>query len=196
MKISSLYVRLVIISWCVTSFYTVGHSTRPFKEFLELLAPHRLARLVDVRTVPRSARNPQYNREWLPAALAPSKIAYTHLPALGGLRHPRKDSINTGWHNDSFRGYADYMQTAEFEQALDELVMLADRERIVIMCAEALPWRCHRSLIADAAVARGIEVAHIMNGGVLKPHALTFFAKVDNGRVRYPGSQQALPFGN
>jgi uncharacterized protein (DUF488 family) len=174
--------------------FTIGHSTRPLKDFIAMLKQHGIERLADVRTVPRSAHNPQFNREWLPAALGQSGIAYSHLPALGGLRHARKDSTNTGFRNASFRGYADYMQTESFEQALEALIDLARKERVAIMCAEALPWRCHRSLIADALTALGIEVEHIMNAEKAKPHSLTSFAKVEGKRVTYPGEQAALEF--
>jgi uncharacterized protein (DUF488 family) len=174
--------------------FTIGHSTRLLNDFLALLKQYGIARLVDVRTVPRSAYNPRYNREWLPAALKQVDIAYSHVPGLGGLRHPRKDTKNTGWKNLSFRGFADYMQTEDFARALDELIDAASRERIAIMCAEALPWRCHRSLIADALTARGVEVEHIMNAERTRPHSLTTFAKVDGQRVSYPGEQPSLDF--
>lgn len=174
--------------------FTIGHSTRFLHDFLALLKQYGIARLVDVRTVPRSAFNPRYNREWLPAALKQVDIAYSHVPALGGFRQPRKDTQNTGWKNLSFRGFADYMQTEEFTRALDELIGAASRERIAIMCAEALPWRCHRSLIADALTARGVEVEHIMNAERTRPHSLTTFAKVDGQRVSYPGEQPSLDF--
>ena len=174
--------------------FTIGHSTRPLKDFIAMLKRHGVERLIDVRTVPRSIHNPQYNREWLPPALAQAGISYSHMPALGGLRHARKDSTNTAWRNASFRGYSDYMQTEDFEHALEELIGVAGRERVAIMCAEALPWRCHRSLIADALTARGIEVEHIMNAEKAKPHSLTSFAKVEGKRVTYPGEQPALEF--
>ena len=163
---------------------TVGHSTRTIGELLELLQAHDVTRLVDVRTVPRSRHNPQFNRDELPKSLAP--IAYTHMPELGGLRRAMKDSPNTGWRNLSFRGYADYMLTAEFEQALHKLIEMAGRDRIAIMCAEAVPWRCHRSLIADALTARGIPVEDIISGPRAQPHKITPFAKVEGGRVTYP----------
>lgn len=175
--------------------FTVGHSTRPLREFLALLAEHRIARLVDVRTVPRSRHNPQFNRDLLPPALERAGIAYTHLQALGGLRHARKDSPNTAWENASFRGYADFMMTPEFDRALEELIALAARERIAIMCAEAVPWRCHRSLIADALTARGVEATHILGPCRAQPHLMTSFARVAGSRVTYPGSQPALDLG-
>lgn len=175
--------------------FTVGHSTRPIEKFLALLAEHHIARLVDVRTVPRSRHNPQFNRDLLPPALERAGISYTHLQALGGLRHARKDSPNTAWENASFRGYADYMMTPEFDRALEELIALAGRERIAIMCAEAVPWRCHRSLIADALTARGVPVTHILGPGRAQPHSLTSFARVEGLRVTYLGSQPALDLG-
>src|SRR5438309_3624330 len=126
--------------------FTIGHSTRPIEVFLELLAGHRIERLVDVRTIPKSRHNPQFNSDALAESLRRARIHYTHLPGLGGLRRPRPDSINTGWRNTSFRGYADYMQTAAFDDALRQCIALAETERIAVMCAEAVPWRCHRSL--------------------------------------------------
>ena len=170
---------------------TIGHSTRPIDEFLQLLAAHGIEQLIDVRTIPKSRRNPQYNTDALAASLERAQIAYRHMPGLGGLRHPRKDSINTGWKNASFRGYADYMQTAAFEASLRELIETTGERRTAIMCAEAVPWRCHRSLIADALAARGVPVEHIMSKTLRKPHAYTPFARVDGERVTYPG----LPLG-
>jgi len=165
---------------------TVGHSTRPLDEFIALLQAHRVSLLVDVRTVPRSRTNPQFNRDTLPAALHGAGIGYEHITGLGGLRHARTDSPNTGWHNLSFRGYADYMQTPPFEAALDHLIDLAGRERVAMMCAEAVPWRCHRSMIADALLARGIEADEIASASRLQPHRLHTFAVVDGTRVSYP----------
>jgi uncharacterized protein (DUF488 family) len=171
---------------------TIGHSNRPLPDFLQMLQAHAVQLLADVRTVPRSRYNPQFNRETLPASLAAVSIDYRHLPGLGGLRHPRKDSTNTGWRNDSFRGYADYMQTPEFDQALDELLAIAADRQVVIMCAESVPWRCHRSMIADALTARGVPVFHIMSAAKANPHKLTSFARVENGRVRYPSPDLEL----
>jgi uncharacterized protein (DUF488 family) len=142
--------------------------------------------LVDVRTIPRSRHNPQFNRDALPEALRLAGIGYTHMEQLGGLRHARTDSANTGWNNSSFRGFADYMQTPEFEAGLEKLMQLAAREQTVIMCAEAVPWRCHRSLIADALKARGAPVEHIMSARRTQPHLLTRFAKVSGIQVTYP----------
>jgi uncharacterized protein (DUF488 family) len=166
---------------------TIGHSTHPVEEFLALLRAHGVEQLVDIRTIPKSRRNPQFNREELAATLKGAHIRYEHMPGLGGLRHPRKDSINTAWRNASFRGYADYMQTPQFEESLRKLIETASERRTVIMCAEAVPWRCHRSLVADALSARGIRVEHIMNETTRKPHAYRPFARVDGEIVTYPG---------
>ena len=165
---------------------TIGHSTRPIDEFIELLRQHGVERLVDIRTIPRSQRNPQFNREALAKSLEDKSIGYVHLKELGGLRHPRHDSLNTGWRNDSFRGYADYMQTVEFEEALRRLLELCEGKRCAAMCAEAVPWRCHRSLLADALVARGIPVEHILGRSRRDVHRLTPFARIESGRVIYP----------
>lgn len=151
-----------------------------------MLKAHGVELLVDVRTMPRSRHNPQFNRETLPQSLAAAGIRYEHMPGLGGLRHARKDSINTGWKNLSFRGYADYMQTAEFTRDLELLEDLERCRRVAIMCAESVPWRCHRSLIADALTVRGVPVFHIMSPDKANPHRLTEFAAVEGGRLTYP----------
>lgn len=169
------------------AIFTIGHSTRPIEEFLELLRTNGVERLIDIRSVPRSRRNPQFNREALPEPLAGAGIGYLHMPALGGLRHPRADSRNGAWRNDGFRGYADHMQTAEFEAALEQVIDLASDKQTAIMCAEAVPWRCHRSLVADALTARGIAVEDIISGVRRQPHKLTPFARVEGTRVWYPG---------
>ncbi|HEY4359332.1 MAG TPA: DUF488 domain-containing protein [Bryobacteraceae bacterium] len=166
---------------------TVGHSTHPIEEFLALIEAHGVRQIVDVRTIPKSRRNPQFNSEELRESLAAQGIEYVHLPALGGLRHPRHDSINTAWQNDSFRGYADYMQTPEFDRGLKELIALTKGHVTAIMCAEAVPWRCHRSLVADALTAQGIGVEHIMSKTSRKVHSYTPFARIDGPRVTYPG---------
>ncbi len=152
-----------------------------------MLAAHGVEQLIDVRTIPKSRRNPQFHTEALAASLAEQGIEYRHMPSLGGLRHARRDSINTGWKNASFRGYADYMQTPPFDEAVDELIERAAARRTAIMCAEAVPWRCHRSLIADALTARGIAVEHIMSKTSRKPHAYTPFARIVGSTVTYPG---------
>jgi uncharacterized protein (DUF488 family) len=173
--------------------FTIGHSTRPIDEFLSMLQAHGVRRLVDVRTVPRSGHNPQFNREELSRALHGRRLPYRHLPALGGLRRPRPDSVNTAWRNESFRGYADYMQTPEFQQALDLLMELAGQEPTAIMCAEAVPWRCHRSLIADALLVRGIEVLEIASATRATALTLHAWARIEGQTVIYPGEQQTLP---
>ena len=170
---------------------TVGHSTRPIEEFLPLLDAHGVKRLVDVRTLPRSRHNPQFNKDSLPEALKRVGISYVHMPSLGGLRRPCKDSVNLGWRSAGFRGFADHMQTAEFEEALQELIAMAEKQRVAIMCAEAVPWRCHRSLISDALLARGVRVEEIASLTRTQPHKLTPFAHVFGTEVTYPG----LPFG-
>ena len=172
----------------------MGHSTRSLETFIELLQAHAVNRLVDVRTVPRSRRNPQFNKEVLPAALLLAHIKYTHLPGLGGLRHARRDSPNTGWRNPSFRGFADYMQTEEFESAMEELMEMAASERIALMCAEAVPWRCHRSLIADALLVRGVKVKHIMSRKTSQEHVLTAWARVNGKQITYPEETLAMNF--
>lgn len=167
---------------------TIGHSTRPLPEFIALLKQHGVARVVDVRTIPRSRHNPQFNRETLSAALRAAGIGYAHLKKLGGLRHPRPDSANLGWQNASFRGFADYMQSPEFEAGLGRLIKLAKQKTTAIMCAEAVPWRCHRSLIADALLARRLPVEHILSGARRTPHSTTPFARVRGKRVTYPAA--------
>jgi uncharacterized protein (DUF488 family) len=165
---------------------TIGHSTRPLADFIALLAAHSINRLIDVRTVPRSRHNPQFNRDTLPAPLELAGIRYTHVAGLGGFRQTHPESLNTGWRNVSFRGFADYMQTPEFAENLADLIDVATRERIALMCAEAVPWRCHRSLIADALVARGIRAEEIISATRLQLHTLTPFAKVDGTVITYP----------
>ena len=167
--------------------WTIGHSTRTTETLVELLLAHGIETLVDVRSFPRSRRNPQFDRERLPAALEAAGIAYRHEPGLGGRRRPRADSINTGWRNPGFRGYADHMQTADFAAHLDRLIEGAQRGRSTLMCAEAVPWRCHRSLIADALAARGVAVRHILGIERAEPHRLTPFARIDGTSVTYPG---------
>ncbi len=165
---------------------TIGHSTRPLEAFIDLLKTHGAKMIVDVRTVPRSRHNPQFNLDVLPMALRYAGIGYEHMSGLGGLRHARSDSPNMGWHNSSFRGFADYMQTEEFERNLEKLMRLARRKSICLMCAEAVPWRCHRSLIADALQVKSISVGHITGKSQPRPHNLTPFARVDGTRITYP----------
>ena len=169
---------------------TIGHSTRPVKELIRLLKAHQVKRLVDVRTVPRSRHNPQFNRSALSPALHSARLHYTYMAGLGGFRHARPDSLNAGWYNASFRGFADYMQTPEFRINLDKLIGLAKSEQIAIMCAEAVPWRCHRSLIADALLARGIEVREITSATRTQPHTLTPWGKITGTQVTYPAEHK------
>lgn len=166
--------------------FTVGHSTRTAEEFVYLLRAHDVTFLYDVRTVPRSRTNPQFNKDTLPKTLKAAGIAYEHIPALGGLRKPKSDSVNAAWRNLSFRGYADYMQTSEFSSAVDALIELAKAERPALMCAEAVPWRCHRSLIADALIVRGIRVEELSSKSSRRPHQLRSFAQVCGNTVIYP----------
>ncbi|MBN8419184.1 MAG: DUF488 domain-containing protein [Verrucomicrobia bacterium] len=165
---------------------TIGHSTRTIEEFIALLKAHGATCVVDVRTVPRSRHNPQFNKDSLPQSLKKAGLGYVHMPGLGGLRHAKGDSPNMGWRNASFRGYADYMQTAEFEESLGELMELAQQETVALMCAEAVPWRCHRSLIADALLVRGIQTEDIMSPTRRQSHSLTSFAKVHGTTLIYP----------
>jgi uncharacterized protein (DUF488 family) len=166
--------------------FTIGHSTRPIGDFLHLLKAHGVQRVVDVRTLPRSRFNPDFDITRLPALLRAAHIHYTHLPGLGGLRRPHRDSANVGWRNKSFRGYADHMQSAAFRRSLERCLELASVERVALMCAEAVPWRCHRSLIADALVARGIDALEIASELRVRPHRLTPFAQVDGTKIIYP----------
>ncbi|MGH7648013.1 MAG: DUF488 family protein [Gemmatimonadaceae bacterium] len=171
--------------------YTIGHSTRELDDFIALLEREHIQHLADVRSFPGSRRYPHFGREALAASLETRGIAYSHHPALGGRRHARADSPNGAWRNESFRGYADYMLTPEFATALDNLLDLAAHERTVIMCAEAVPWRCHRSLISDALVARGVDVRHILDART-DPHRMTSFAIVKDGVLYYPPVQTEL----
>jgi uncharacterized protein (DUF488 family) len=167
--------------------YTIGHSTRPIEEFIDLLKQNRVSQLADIRTIPKSRHNPQYWQDKLSSSLERAGIAYVYLPGLGGRRRPSKDSVNTAWRNASFRGYADHMQKEEFTTALAELMKLARRKRTAIMCAEAVPWRCHRSLVGDALLVRGFEVIDIISPTNNRPHVLTSFAKVKGMEISYPG---------
>ena len=181
------------------TIYTIGHSTRSLEEFLALLERSRIERLVDVRAFPGSRRHPQFNKEALARSLPEHGIEYLHRPALGGRRRPRADAAPTAWRNEGFRGYADYMRTAEFRAALDNLIELGEERPTVIMCSEAVPWRCHRTLISDALHARGVMVEHILDSKA-SPHALTSFAVVHDGEVTYPAAdtndQHALALGD
>jgi len=178
------------------TIFTIGHSTRFIAEFLDLLQARGIRQLLDIRTIPKSRRNPQFNTDALAASLAAAKIAYVHMKELGGLRHPARDSINLGWRNASFRGYADYMQTPAFAKALDRAIDLAEKKPTALMCAEAVPWRCHRSLVADALLIRGIRVLEIISSAEPKEHTLTPFAVVRGNHITYPRDQASLSYAS
>jgi len=178
--------------WPEGAIFTVGHSTLPIERLIALLAIYGVKRLADVRTIPRSRHNPQFNSDALEETLRTAGLEYVLMPALGGLRHARKDSVNTGWRNASFRGYADYMQTPEFDDALENLIRMSRTARTAIMCAEAVPWRCHRSLVADALSVRGVPVVEILSEASYRLHGLTPFARVEGIRITYPAVQAAL----
>jgi|SRR5580765_5522075 len=180
------------VDWPRHAIFTVGHSTLPSEEFIALLQAYGIECLADVRTVPRSRHNPQFNSDTLGQALRACKIEYVPLPALGGLRRARKDSPNSGWRNSSFRGYADYMQSQEFADGLEELISLSRSHRTAIMCAEAVPWRCHRSLVADALIVRGIPVIEVLSATSYRDHQMTPFARVEGTAVTYPPQQASL----
>jgi uncharacterized protein (DUF488 family) len=165
---------------------TIGHSTRAIEDFLDILRVQSVTRVVDIRTVPRSRRNPQFNRESLSESLKESAIDYTPMKQLGGLRHPKANSPNMGWRNSSFRGFADYMQTQEFAEGIDQLVRLAQDGQVAIMCAEVLPWRCHRRLIADALLVREVQVEHIMTIKTRSKHTMTKWAHIEGTQITYP----------
>jgi uncharacterized protein (DUF488 family) len=166
--------------------FTIGHSNRTIEEFIEMIEVHGIRLVADVRTVPRSRHNPQYNREVMAPALLRLGIDYKHLPGRGGLRHAKKESVNTAWENESFRGFADYMQTDDFSRSLTELIGMVEQRPTAIMCAEAVPWRCHRSLIGDALLARGVAVIDIMSKTSATEHKLTSFAEVNGNMITYP----------
>ncbi|MEX5258941.1 DUF488 family protein [Kocuria sp. CPCC 205263] len=169
--------------------YTVGHSTRSAEEFVALLRESGVQQLVDIRTVPRSRTNPQFDLDALPGTLAEASIGHSYCKGLGGLRPTSKDTVNTAWRNESFRGYADHMLTDEFRAALAELERLAEARIVAIMCAEAVWWRCHRSLVAEALLVRAHDVQHIMGPGKLTPATLRDFAVVDGDRITHPGGE-------
>jgi uncharacterized protein (DUF488 family) len=178
--------------WPCRAVFTLGHSTLPIEHFISILRSYVIKRLVDIRTIPRSRHNPQFNETALSDSLRAAHFEYMHMPSLGGLRHTHKDSPNTGWHNQSFRGYADYMQTEEFQAAVAALVCMSGEARIVIMCAEAVPWRCHRSLVADALTVRSVPVIEILSETSYRRHKLTPFAHVEGTRITYPPEQSTL----
>lgn len=177
--------------WPEGAVFTVGHSSRPIADFIALLHAYTIERLADIRSIPRSRHNPQFNADALTVSLPAAGIDYVPMPALGGLRHPRKDSVNTGWRNESFRGYADYMQTPAFDAALDALIRMSHEQRVAIMCAEAVPWRCHRSLVADALGVHDVPVVEILSESSYRMHTLTPFAEVDGTRLNYPPKPDA-----
>ena len=172
--------------------FTIGHSTRAIREFIELLNAKGIQQVIDIRTIPKSRHNPQFNDDSLKNSLLAAGIGYVHMKQLGGLRHAKPDSINLGWRNASFRGYADYMQTPEFAEAIDDAIVLAKKSPSVLMCAEAVPWRCHRSLVADALLVRDIRVFEIISAAEPKEHTLTPFAHVEGTEVTYPSEQRSL----
>ena len=173
----------------IRTIYTIGHSTHTLAEFVEMLQAFRIGVVVDVRTIPRSRHNPQFNKDELKKSLHSHEIDYVHLDALGGLRHTTKASVNTAWKNASFRGFADYMQTPQFARGIEELIKLARGKSVAIMCSEAVPWRCHRSLIGDALLVRNFHVEDIMSGKTSKPHTLTPWARVKGLEITYPASE-------
>ncbi|MGD9897404.1 MAG: DUF488 family protein [Candidatus Methylacidiphilaceae bacterium] len=175
---------------------TVGHGTRSLEEFLHILEAQGIRQVVDIRTIPRSRHNPQFNKETLPTALAACGVGYEHTASLGGLRHPKPGSPNGAWRNASFRGFADYMQTPEFSAALDHLEEEAKKSRLVLLCAETVPWRCHRSLIADALLARGVPVGDLLDATHLQTHRLTPWARIDGRQVTYPSAAEAIEPGS
>lgn len=168
------------------AIFTIGHSVRPIEEFIQLLKENNVAHVIDIRTVPRSRHNPQFNGDTLPDTLNKASLSYQHMEGLGGLRRSHPGSPNSGWRNASFRGFADYMQTPIFIHSLEVLISLVQKEIIVLMCAEAVPWRCHRSLIADALVIRGITVEHILSHTSRKSHVLTPWARISGNKITYP----------
>ena len=169
---------------------TIGHSNRPIDVFLDLLATNEIECVVDIRTVPKSRHNPQFGQDQLPQSLAAAGIGYRYVQELGGLRHARPNSPNSGWRNKSFRGYADHMQSEEFASGMEQLVELVQGQRCVLMCAEAVPWRCHRSMVGDALLVRGYAVEHIIGPRGRKRHTLTPFAVVDGLTITYPGEEE------
>lgn len=179
-------------NWPEGAIFTVGHSTLPIERFMTVLHAYGIERLVDIRTIPRSRHNPQFNDTALAVSLTAEHLEYVHMPALGGLRRALKDSPNTGWRNESFRGYADYMQTEGFHEALGALIRMSRQKRVAIMCAEAVPWRCHRSLVADALSVHGMPVIEVLSESTYRIHKLTPFARVDGSRITYPPEQPML----
>jgi uncharacterized protein (DUF488 family) len=180
------------VEWPEGAVFTIGHSTLPIERFIAILKTYSIETLADIRTIPRSRHNPHFNEDALPETLRAAQINYVHIGALGGLRHAHKDSPNTGWRNESFRGYADYMQTGTFLDALESLIALSAKKRVALMCAEAVPWRCHRSLVSDALMVRGIPVIEILSETKFTLHKLTPFARVTGTGITYPPDQAEL----
>ncbi len=178
--------------WPDGTIFTIGHSTLSIERFVTRLQIYGIEQLADIRTVPRSRHNPQFNADTLAESLAGEGLIYVPMPALGGLRHPHRDLPNTGWRNKSFRGYADYMQTAAFQDAVEALARMGRHRRTAIMCAEAVPWRCHRSLVADALETRGVPVVEILSETSYRMHTLTSFARVEHGSITYPADEPQL----
>jgi uncharacterized protein (DUF488 family) len=176
----------------IGAIFTIGHSTHSLDAFIRLLQLYSVDHVEDIRTIPRSRHNPQYNRDTLPAYLLRHGVSYKHNVGLGGLRRARPDSTNTAWRNNSFRGFADYMQTTEFARSIDEVLTTSAVTHAALMCAESVPWRCHRSLIADALLVNAATVMHIMPDGSSHPHVLTSFAVVVDGKVTYPAESAGL----
>lgn len=168
------------------SLFTIGHSTRPLSDFMGLIDAYGVKQIVDVRSIPKSRHYPQFNEDNLKQSLKRGGVRYKHIIKLGGLRHSKKGSLNLSWRNLSFRGFADYMATQEFSDGLDELMHIASMRETAIMCAEAVPWRCHRALIADALVKNGWIVRDIMTRTNAPMHRLTAFLKVRKGQLTYP----------
>lgn len=170
----------------MVTIFVVGHSTRPIESFIDLLKAHSINYLVDIRTLPKSRHNPQFNEDYLKRKLKDNKIGYLHMKGLGGLRHTSRNSVNLGWRNASFRGFADYMQTREFVSSLRDLISLAKKKTVAIMCAEGNPFSCHRSLVADALIVRKVKALHISSKKSTRSHVLTPFAKVQGTKITYP----------
>jgi uncharacterized protein (DUF488 family) len=178
--------------WPRGTVFTLGHSTLPIERFIGLLQTYGIEVLIDIRTIPRSRHNPQFNDTTLSGSLRSAQLEYMHMPSLGGLRHPRRDSPNAGWRNQNFRGYADYMQTEEFQTAVAELIRMSSERRVAIMCAEAVPWRCHRSLVADALTVRRVPVVEILSETSCRMHELTPFAHVEGMWITSPSEHANL----
>lgn len=166
--------------------YTIGHSTRSIDDFINILDNYHIDILIDVRSIPFSKHNPQYNKHSLEVSLRKNDIEYVHMDVLGGFRNPTANSINSAWKNKRFRGYADHMQTKEFKSGIKKVIKLAKNNNIVLMCSEAMPWRCHRSLISDALIMYGVDSYDIYNLTTIKKHKMTEFATIQDGDVIYP----------